>query len=106
MDVRDLWREPLHRLLVPENELGHRSPGQPRSIHEARFFYLDTDVLFPETYETRDRLAEALGVKFDRYHNLSLAEQAEVHGDELWNRDPTPAAACARSSRCAARFLP
>ena len=27
---------------------------------EARFFYLDTDVLFQETYETRDRLAEAL----------------------------------------------
>ena len=25
---------------------------------EARFFYLDTDVLFKETYETRDRLAE------------------------------------------------
>ena len=28
---------------------------------EARFFYLDTDVLFPETYETRDRLAERSG---------------------------------------------
>ena len=27
---------------------------------DARFFYLDTDVLFAETYETRDRLAEAL----------------------------------------------
>ena len=24
---------------------------------EARFFYLDTEVLFDETYETRDRLA-------------------------------------------------
>src|SRR5262245_58019977 len=23
---------------------------------DARFFYLDTDVLFPETYETKDRL--------------------------------------------------
>ncbi len=40
---------------------------------EARFFYLDTDVLFQETYETRDRLAEALGIEFDRYHNISLA---------------------------------
>lgn len=55
---------------------------------DARFFYLDTDVLFPETYETRDRLAEALGVEFDRFHNLTLEEQAEKHGDELWNRDP------------------
>ncbi|HEY1356005.1 MAG TPA: phosphoadenosine phosphosulfate reductase family protein, partial [Solirubrobacterales bacterium] len=54
---------------------------------DARFFYLDTDVLFPETYETRDRLAEQLGIEFDRYHNVSLAEQAEKHGDELWNRD-------------------
>jgi phosphoadenosine phosphosulfate reductase len=55
---------------------------------EARFFYLDTDVLFPETYETRDRLAEALGVEFDRFHNLSLAEQAEQYGEELWKSDP------------------
>jgi len=54
----------------------------------SRFFYLDTDVLFPETYETRDRLAERLGIEFDRFHNLSLAEQAELHGEELWNRDP------------------
>ncbi len=54
----------------------------------ARFFYLDTDVLFPETYETRDRLAEALGIEFDRFHNISLEEQAAKHGDELWKRDP------------------
>ena len=44
---------------------------------EARFFYLDTDVLFPETYETRDRLAESLGIEFDRFHNLTLEEQAD-----------------------------
>lgn len=55
---------------------------------EARFFYLDTDVLFEETYETRDRLAEALGIEFDRFHNLTLAEQEAEHGPELWNRDP------------------
>lgn len=55
---------------------------------EARFFYLDTDVLFEETYETRDRLAEALGIEFDRFHNLTLEEQAAEHGDELWKRDP------------------
>ena len=54
----------------------------------ARFFYLDTDVLFPETYETRDRLAEYLGIEFDRFHNLTLAEQAALHGEELWKRDP------------------
>ncbi|MBS1861796.1 MAG: phosphoadenylyl-sulfate reductase [Actinobacteria bacterium] len=55
---------------------------------DARFFYLDTDVLFPETYETRDRLAEALGIEFDRYHNLTLEEQAKQYGDELWKREP------------------
>ena len=54
---------------------------------EARFFYLDTDVLFPETYETRDRLAEHYGIEFDRFHNLTIEEQAERHGDELWKRD-------------------
>ena len=54
----------------------------------ARFFYLDTDVLFPETYETRDRLAKALGVEFDRFHNLTLEEQAAKYGDELWKSDP------------------
>ena len=55
---------------------------------EARFFYLDTDVLFEESYETRDRLAEALGIEFDRFHNLTLEEQEAEHGPELWNRDP------------------
>jgi phosphoadenosine phosphosulfate reductase len=54
----------------------------------ARFFYLDTDVLFEETYRTRDVLAERYGVAFDRYHNLTLEEQARHHGDELWKRDP------------------
>src|SRR5262249_36525987 len=51
---------------------------------DARFFYLDTDVLFEETYETRDRLAEALGVQFDRFHNLTLEQQAAEYGEELW----------------------
>ncbi len=54
----------------------------------ARFFYLDTDLLFPETYETRDRLAEHLGIEFERFHNISLDEQARLYGDELWNSDP------------------
>jgi phosphoadenosine phosphosulfate reductase len=55
---------------------------------EAHFFYLDTEVLFEESYETRDRLAESLGIEFDRFHNLTLAEQEAEHGPELWNRDP------------------
>ncbi|MEK6252020.1 MAG: phosphoadenylyl-sulfate reductase [Actinomycetota bacterium] len=55
---------------------------------DARFFYLDTDVLFEETYETRDRLAEHYGIEFERYHNLTLEQQASQYGDELWNSDP------------------
>jgi phosphoadenosine phosphosulfate reductase len=54
----------------------------------ARFFYLDTDVLFRETYETRDRLAEHFGVEFERWHNISLEEQAATYGDRLWKTDP------------------
>src|SRR5919198_614989 len=37
-----------------------------------RIFYLDTEVLFEETYETRDR----------------LADQARLYGDELWKSAP------------------
>jgi phosphoadenosine phosphosulfate reductase len=55
---------------------------------DARFFYLDTDVLFEETYQTRDRLAEHYGIEFDRFHNLTLEQQANEFGDELWKRDP------------------
>jgi phosphoadenosine phosphosulfate reductase len=55
---------------------------------ETRFFYLDTDVLFPETYATRDRLADHYGIDFEKYHNISIEEQARRHGDELWAREP------------------
>jgi len=56
---------------------------------EATFFYLDTDFLFPETYELKDRLAETLGVTITRVHGGSTPEeQAEAEGPELWNRDP------------------
>jgi phosphoadenosine phosphosulfate reductase len=55
---------------------------------EARFFTLDTGVLFPETYATWRRLEQRYGVKVDVYQGMTLARQADVHGDELWNRDP------------------
>ncbi len=53
-----------------------------------RFFYLDTDVLFDETYATRDALAARYGIEFDRYAGISLDEQAKTYGDELWARQP------------------
>ena len=38
---------------------------------DARFFYVDTELLFPETYETRDALAERYGIEFERIANGS-----------------------------------
>ncbi len=36
----------------------------------AKFFYLDTDVLFEETYMTRDALAARYGIEFERYAGI------------------------------------
>lgn len=56
---------------------------------EARFFYLDTDLLFPETYALRDRLEARYGVRFEqRSSHLSLSTQAAKYGERLWERQP------------------
>jgi phosphoadenosine phosphosulfate reductase len=47
---------------------------------EARFFVLDTGVLFPETYETWRRIEERYGIKVDVYRGEWI--------DGLWARDP------------------
>jgi phosphoadenosine phosphosulfate reductase len=50
---------------------------------------LDTNVHFKETYETRDRLEQHYGVKFIQVlPKLTLEEQAQQHGEELWKTDP------------------
>ena len=54
----------------------------------ARFFTLDTGVLFPETYETWRQVEERYGVKVEVYQGMSLARQAQLRGDELWDSDP------------------
>ncbi len=52
-------------------------------------FYLDTDLLFPETYDLCEELDETLDVSITRVHGgLSIEEQAEQEGPELWNRNP------------------
>jgi phosphoadenosine phosphosulfate reductase len=52
-------------------------------------FYLDTNLHFKETYETRDRLEQHYGKKFVQVlPKLTLEEQAAKHGDELWKSDP------------------
>ncbi|MDQ3667846.1 MAG: phosphoadenylyl-sulfate reductase [Acidobacteriota bacterium] len=54
-----------------------------------RIFYLDTDLLFPETYALRDQLELRYGVRFERRATrLSLKDQAAEHGERLWERHP------------------
>ncbi|MSQ61560.1 MAG: phosphoadenylyl-sulfate reductase [Dehalococcoidia bacterium] len=54
-----------------------------------RVFYLDTDVLFPETYELEKRTAERYGIQPIAFRPLiTLHEQAQKHGDALWSSDP------------------
>lgn len=57
---------------------------------EADVFYLDTNVLFPETYELIERATAKYGIP--NLHRvlpkLTLEEQAAEYGDALWSRDP------------------
>jgi phosphoadenosine phosphosulfate reductase len=54
-----------------------------------RIFYLDTDLLFPETYALRDQLEARYGVRFERRAaKLSLSDQAAAYGERLWERAP------------------
>src|SRR5258705_6695759 len=60
-----------------------------RNDPAARIFYLDTDLLFPETYKLRDQLAARYGVRFERRgSHRSLEQQALRYGEKLWERDP------------------
>ena len=52
-------------------------------------FYLNTGFHFPETLETRDRLAERYGIEFrEILPTLTIEEQAKVFGDELFRSAP------------------
>jgi phosphoadenosine phosphosulfate reductase len=44
----------------------------------ARFFYVDTGLLFPETYQTRDALVQRYGLEFER-----IAEHEQESGANL-----------------------
>jgi phosphoadenosine phosphosulfate reductase len=54
----------------------------------ARFFTLDTDLLFEETYDTWRALEQRFDIEIDVFRGMSLGEQAMRHGDKLWARDP------------------
>lgn len=52
-------------------------------------FYLDTHLLFDETYELRDRVEKRFNIDITRVStDLSLEEQAEKYGEKLWERNP------------------
>ncbi len=55
---------------------------------DARIFTLDTHVLFPETYETWQRVEKRYGISIEVHQGPSLGRQAATHGDRLWERDP------------------
>jgi phosphoadenosine phosphosulfate reductase len=52
-------------------------------------FTLDTGLLFPETLELKERLEDFYGFKIESLEpDLSVEEQADVNGPELWKREP------------------
>lgn len=57
---------------------------------QADVFYLDTDLLFPETYALRDAAVARYGIPnlLQVRPRLTLAEQAVRYGDALWAREP------------------
>jgi len=54
-----------------------------------RVFTLDTEFLFPETYDLMDRVEKRYGIKVERvFSALTPEEQESAHGPALWSRDP------------------
>jgi phosphoadenosine phosphosulfate reductase len=52
-------------------------------------FTLDTGLLFPETLDLKRRLEEFFACKIESIDpDLTVEEQADIHGTELWKRDP------------------
>jgi len=55
----------------------------------ARVFALDTHVLFPETYAVWREVERRYHIEVEVYEGPSLPRQAAIHGEALWERDPT-----------------
>ena len=52
-------------------------------------FYLDTDYLFPKTFEVRDRIVAKYGIRTVAVKPLlTIDEQAAQHGPDLYGRQP------------------
>jgi phosphoadenosine phosphosulfate reductase len=56
---------------------------------EFRLFTLDTEFLFPETYDLMERVEKRYGIRIERvYSALTPEEQEKAQGPALWSRDP------------------
>lgn len=54
-----------------------------------RVFTLDTEFLFPETYNLMDQIERRYGIRIEKlYSLLSPEEQERIHGPSLWTRNP------------------
>jgi phosphoadenosine phosphosulfate reductase len=54
-----------------------------------RLFTLDTEFLFPETYNLMDQVEQRYGITIERVYPVhSPEEQERVHGAALWQRNP------------------
>jgi phosphoadenosine phosphosulfate reductase len=54
-----------------------------------RLFTIDTEFLFPETYQLVDTIERKYQINIERvFSSLTPEEQEQVHGEALWARDP------------------
>lgn len=53
---------------------------------KARVFYIDTETLFPETLETRDRVIDKYDFEIVRVHNDTIEEDEKPFGGDLCQR--------------------
>jgi phosphoadenosine phosphosulfate reductase len=60
-----------------------------RVRNDFRVFTLDTDFFFAKTYELMEKVERRYGVQVERCRSrLNPTEQAQAHGEALWDRDP------------------
>ena len=58
-------------------------------LDRVEVYYLDTGLLFAATHEARERIERQYGFEAIAYRpQLSLVQQASLHGNDLWDRDP------------------
>lgn len=60
-----------------------------RLSRKFRLFTLDTEFLFPETYQLMDQVEQRYGITIEKIYPLhSPEEQERIHGPALWKRNP------------------